>query len=85
MLFHAPSSIDLNIQATISPSFIGGPRFSLVPPRLRLISLTGTFVSFHNNVAIVEVDDLTYLARPHGEVHVQNDTAHFIQQMESID
>ena len=69
----------------MSPAFIGAQRFALVPPTRFMVSLSGTFISFHGNAADVEVDDLTYLARPHGDIHVQNAAAHFHQHMESID
>lgn len=80
----APSA-ELHVRATMSPHFMGPQRFSFVPPRFHLVSFTGNFVSFTPNLAVVETDDLTYLARPHGRIHAQNAVAHFVQCMESID
>lgn len=79
------SSTELHVRATISPNFVGPPRFAFVPPRCHVVSFTGTFVSFHVNTAVVEADDLTYLGRPHGRIHAQNAAAHFVQRMESLD
>ena len=84
-LTHTTLRCDLTLHCTMVHAFIGAQRFVLVPPTLDMVSLSGMFISFHAKAADIEVDDLTYLACPHGDIHTQNATAHFHQHMESID
>ena len=50
-----------------------------------VVSFTGNFLYFCGGTAVVKVDNLTYLAHPHGCLHAEYTVTHVACYMETID